>query len=273
MNFPDVLALWGAVPLYAAAALLYAVGFLADRRALGVVASRLLAANVLLHAAGLIGIGLRRGAWPPVSTGESLSEVALATALIYLYLELRAQQRGMGTFALALVLAFQLGAALRGPAQSVPNILLTHWYGPHVFANILAYASFAIGAFTSITYLLQYRQLRSGRPGRVFLRLPPLEVVDAMTYRATQIGVLFLTLGLALGLMLAHNAWGRAWSWDPKQCTTLTIWILYWLVLFLRRYRSWQGGRISAVTLTAFGAVVLSLFLLSTVFNTAHRFA
>jgi ABC-type transport system involved in cytochrome c biogenesis permease subunit len=179
----------------------------------------------------------------------------------------------MGTFALALVLAFQLGAALRGPAQTVPHILLTHWYGPHVFANILAYASFAIGAFTSITYLLQYRQLRSGRPGRVFLRLPPLEVVDAMTYRSTQIGVLFLTVGLGLGLVLAHNAWGRAWSWDPKQCTTLTIWILYWLVLFLRRYRSWQGGRISAVTLTAFGAVVLSLFLLSTVFNTAHRFA
>jgi ABC-type transport system involved in cytochrome c biogenesis permease subunit len=264
---------WGALPLYVAAGALYAVSFFSERRDLARRASLLVGVNILLHALGLLILGAQRGAWPPVSTGESLSEVALATAMIYLYLEVRTAQRGMGLFALVLVIAFQLGAAVRGAAHTVSPILHSPILAPHTFANILAFTSFTIGAFTSVTYLLQYRRLRSGRPGTLFTRLPPLEVVDTMTFRSTQAGMLFLTVGMVLGAILAHIKWGRAWSWDPKQCTTLTIWLLYALVLYLRRFRSWQGGRISAMTLTAFGAVVLSLFLVSTVIKSAHQFA
>jgi ABC-type transport system involved in cytochrome c biogenesis permease subunit len=103
-------------------------------------------------------------------------------------------------------------------------------------------------------------------------RLPALDVLDRMTRQATRAGLIWLTLGLLVGMILAQHAWGRAWSWDPKQCMTLLTWLLYGVALYLRRMRDWQGGRVATVNLVAFASVLGGMVVVYAFFESAHRF-
>lgn len=231
-----------------------------------------LASAIVLQVVGLTLYGMARGAMPPVSLGETLGVLATATAAIYLYVELRSRERGLGLFATSLIAVFSIASSLLGPARQVAPILEDVFFGPHAASIIIAFAAFTMSAFMSFAYLLQYRQLRSRRPGRLVRRLPPLQTLDWMTRQATRLGFFFLTMGLVLGAVLAQHAWGKAWSWDPKQCMTLLTWMLYGLAIGLRRLREWQGGRIATVNLIAFSSVIAGMALLYAVFDTAHRF-
>jgi len=266
------LAFPGVIPLYGIATVLYAFVFFGDRRSWGRWASTSLAAAGLIHVIGLMAFGFARGDAPPVSPGESLVTLANATALIYLYVEVRSGARGLGVFACALILVFQISGTVLGPAVEIPEILRGRNFGLHVGFNILAFASFTVGAFTALTYLLQYRQLRSTRPGVLMQRLPSLEALDNMSFRATQVGWVALTVGLVLAAHLAHEVWGQAWQWDPKQCLTLLTWMIYGTALYLRRFRYWQGGRLAALTLTGFATVLAALVIFHGLVETEHQF-
>ena len=171
-----------------------------------------------------------------------------------------------------IVVGLMVKASLIGPAREVEPILREVLFGPHATAIILAMSGFAISAVLSIAYLAQYRQLRGKNPGILLRRLPSLQGLDGMTRRATRIGFLFLTIGLVLGSLLAHRAWGEYWSWDPKQCMTLLTWILYGLALFLSRRRDWQGERVAAANLVAFSSVLVGVGLIAWLFESAHQF-
>ena len=43
------------------------------------------------------------------------------------------------------------------------------------------------------------------------------------------------------GAIWAERAWGRYWSWDPKETWSLVTWIIYAAYLHLRLRRGWEG--------------------------------
>lgn len=263
---------WGVVPFYGLALLLYAWAFFGDRPDRNRYASLVLGCTALVDLLTLIWFGKLRGEWPPVSPGESLVVLASTLALVYLYLELRTRATGLGLFATVIILAFQVTGAFLGPAYSVPEVLRGINFGPHVAFHITAYSAFTVAAFTALSYLLQYRQLRSLRPGPLLSRLPSLEQLDHMSHRATLIGWVFLSMGLVLSAKLAEQVWGRPWQWDPKQCTTLLTWMIFGLALFVRRFRAWQGGRMATMTLAGFVSILLAFFLFQGLLQSAHVF-
>ena len=272
MELGSILPFWGATALYGISLGLYVQWFRAGTVVLGQRASIALWIAALVHLTGLAFLGFGRGFGPPTALGESLSLTALSTALVYLYLEAKGNERGLGPLALVLVIGIMVKASLVGPAHEVEPLLREHLFGPHASAIILAMSGFAISAVLSVAYLAQYRQLRGKNPGLLLRRLPSLQGLDAMTRRATRLGLIFLTIGLVLGSLLAKQAWDEYWSWDPKQCMTLLTWILYTLALFLRRRRDWQGERVAVVNLVAFSSVVMGVVLISWFFDSAHRF-
>jgi len=272
MEIGQLLPFWGATALYGVSLGLYAHWFRVGAIEAGRRASIALWVAALVHLAGLAVLGLSRGFGPPTGVGESLSLVSLSTILIYLYLEARGNERGLAPFALVLVVGLMIKASLIGPAHQVEPLLREYFFGPHASAIILAMSGFTIGAVLSVAYLAQYRQLRGKNPGLLLRRLPSLQGLDAMTRRATRLGFIFLTLGLVLGSVLAHRAWGEYWSWDPKQCMTLLTWLLYGTAMLLRRRRDWQGERVAVVNLVAFSSVLLSVAMISWLFDSAHQF-
>ncbi|RKZ16906.1 hypothetical protein DRQ53_05015 [bacterium] len=272
MDLGQLASFWGATTLYGVALVSYLMWFRRGDERIGVWASSLLWLAVVAHGFGLAVLGLTRGFGPPTNLGETLSLVGLATALIYLYLEVQGKERGLAPFTLVVVLGMMIAASSIGPAFLVSPLLRQALFPPHASAIILAMAGFTTGAVLSVAYLLQDRELRHKRHGLLLRRLPSLQGLDAMLRRSTRTGWIFLTLAIAFGSVLWHDINGIYWEWDPKQCMTLTAWLLYAAALLLRRARGWHGARLARANLIAFSTVLLGMVLVNLLFDTAHRF-
>jgi cytochrome c-type biogenesis protein CcsB len=128
------------------------------------------------------------------------------------------------------------------------NLLLT----VHVATAVIAYGAFAVGFAAALLYLVQ-----SGGGRRL---LPKRELLDDLSYRATLIGFPFLTLTIVLGAIWADIAWGRYWSWDPKESASLVTWIVCLAYLHARSARGWRGQRAALLLTLVFAAALFTYF-------------
>ncbi len=87
----------------------------------------------------------------------------------------------------------------------------------HVPAATAAYSLFLINFVASLLYLWK--------------RSP---VADAWAIASAEVGVVFATVTLALGIIWARYAWGHWWAWDMRLTTFLVLWLLYVSYLVLR---------------------------------------
>jgi cytochrome c-type biogenesis protein CcsB len=172
----------------------------------------------------------------------------------YLYFERRYQQRALGLVALPVTLLLLLYATTI-PATAEPlvpalqnNLLLT----THVAVAIVAYGGFAVAFAAAVLYLIA-----SATGTR---RLPRLELLDEISYRAVVVGFPFLTLVIVLGAVWANVAWGRYWNWDPKETASLVTWLIYGAYLHARVVRGWRGSRAAWLLVGGFAATLFTYF-------------
>lgn len=204
-------------------------------------------------------IGADVGHIPVSNLYEVFVLFCLITAMMYLYYEARYQARQMGAFVL-LVISAAVGFILwytfdRGAHEIQPLVpaLKSWWMKLHVPANFVGYGAFSIAAMLGVAYLLAAR-------GFLASRLPSLEVLDDVMYKAIAIGFAFFTIATILGAMWAAEAWGGYWSWDPKETWSLIVWITYAVYLHLRFVKGWAGTRMAWWAILGF-AVTLFCFL------------
>lgn len=105
----------------------------------------------------------------------------------------------------------------------------------HVPAAITAYTLFTLNFLASIIYLWK--------------RSAP---VDAFAVAAAEVGVVFATATLALGMIWARYAWGHWWAWDMRLTTFLILWLLYISYLVLRRAAEAGTSPVLAAALAVF---------------------
>ncbi len=258
---------------YGAAAAAYLVRFLrgVERISRSARATLWAAATTSVALAALRGIA--EGHVPLSNVGEALSFFALCTVVVYAWLEARTGTQAMGIFIVGIAFAFQVAGSLafEGFAPFPPE-LRSHWFGVHVVGTLLAFSAFAIAAVLSTLYLLLYRELHAGRPGYIYRRIPSLEALDRMAARAVALGFALLTAGIVTGSLWAHKVWGTYWSWDPKQCSSLTIWLVYAAYMWARWRRSWSARRVAYFAMAGFVVLVFTFVVLDRVLHTAHRF-
>src|SRR4030088_3846582 len=94
---------------------------------------------------------------------------------------------------------------------------------------------------------------------------------DALAVVAAEVGVVFCTVVLGTGPILARPVWGIWWTWDVRLTTTLVLWLIYVSYLVLRRFSdSSQTPKLAAV-LAIFGALDVPLVYFSIwFFRTQH---
>ena len=142
--------------------------------------------------------------------------------------------------------------------------LKSNWLLIHVVTAFLGYAAFALAFGTAILYLIQERRPRPS--------LPPLPLLDSLIYRTTVLGFLLLTLGIATGAVWAETAWGRYWSWDPKETWSLITWFIYAALLHARHLKGWHGRRIAWLAVLGFMAVLFTYFGVSFLLSGLHSY-
>ena len=60
--------------------------------------------------------------------------------------------------------------------------------------------------------------------------------------------------------MWAETAWGKYWSWDPKEVASLVTWLIYAALLHARLLKGWQGRRIAWLAVLGFLAIIFTYF-------------
>lgn len=90
---------------------------------------------------------------------------------------------------------------------------------------------------------------------RLPLRLPDADVLDRWSYKSILVGLVLMTLVLITGSIWANYAWGRFWSWDPKENWALITLLTYAAYIHARLARGWSTR--STALFAVFGIVVV----------------
>jgi cytochrome c-type biogenesis protein CcsB len=163
-----------------------------------------------------------------------------------------------------LLLAYASLGGVDSRIKPLMPALKSNWLLVHVVTAFLGYAAFALAFGSAILYLIQDRRPRSS--------LPPLPALDRLIYRTTVLGFLLLTLGIFTGAVWAETAWGRYWSWDPKETWSLITWLIYAALLHARLLKGWRGRRIAWLAVLGFMAVLFTYLGVSFLLTGLHSY-
>ena len=122
----------------------------------------------------------------------------------------------------------------------------------HVFTAVIAYGAFTLGFIVSVLLLIQ----KNDR----FPSLPAADTLERIGYQSVLIGFPMMTLVIVLGAIWADIAWGKFWSWDPKETASLVTWLIYAGYLHARVLGKWRGRKCAVLLIAGFAAVIFTFF-------------
>ncbi|MPQ58639.1 c-type cytochrome biogenesis protein CcsB [Duganella sp. FT27W] len=263
--------LWMSV-MFCLSTLFYWIGFAGRSEAWSSLGTKLSWAAVVLGWTGMMVrwyesylIGADVGHIPVSNLYEVFILFALITSMFYLYFEDRYKTRQMGPFVLLIITA-AIGflfwyTTSRDAAEIQPLLpaLQSWWMKIHVPANFIGYGNFALAAMVAVAYLLK-------SSNRLVDRLPSLEVLDDVMYKAISAGFAFFTIATILGALWAAEAWGGYWSWDPKETWALIVWLNYAAWLHMRLMTGLRGRpaawwALVGLLVTTFAFLGVNMFL------------
>lgn len=258
--------------LFVFSTVFYWIGLLSRSGSGGAIGSRLCWAAVVLGFTGMMVrwfesylIGPDVGHIPVSNLYEVFILFAMITALFYLYYEQRYATRQLGAFVLLIIsaaVAFLLWYTVSRDAATIQPLvpaLQSWWMKIHVPANFIGYGTFALAAMVGTAYLLKSHGILADR-------LPSLEVLDDVMYKAISVGFAFFTVATILGALWAAEAWGGYWSWDPKETWALIVWLNYAAWLHLRLINGLRGKMAAwwalvGLLVTTFAFLGVNMFL------------
>ena len=189
----------------------------------------------------------------------------LITALFTVFYEEKYATRQVSAFIMLIISAavgFLLWYMSSRDAQEIQPLvpaLQSRWMKIHVPANFIGYGTFALAAMVGVAYLVKSK-------GVFVDRLPSLEVLDDIMYKAIAVGFAFFTIATILGALWAADAWGGYWSWDPKETWALIVWLNYAAWLHMRLMKGLRGQiaawwAVIGLLVTTFAFLGVNMFL------------
>lgn len=240
-------------------ALLYGVCFITGlfylifpRRGVGKALTRGMRITAVVHTF-LILFRTIEGMRPPFQTlYETLSWFAWSANITYLYVQSRWRDTYVPGF---IVAGISMAACLyslftRSPVMApIPPALQSPWYEVHVVAAFFSYAVFVVSFAVEVCYLTFRNNPAIGHTDEAFHR---------WTHRLVLLGFPFLTFAIFSGAAWANDAWGRYWSWDPKETWSLITWTVYALYLHTKAIGGWKDRPASALNVLGFVCMIMT---------------
>lgn len=166
------------------------------------------------------------------------------------------------TIALLLVVLLAISSTIASDLRPLMPALQSNWLHIHVATAIIAYGTFAVAFCLGVVYL-------SKSPSSAL----EMKQIDQCIYRLVVFGFTFLTLVIITGAVWAEQAWGKWWSWDPKETWSLVTWIVYAVYLHARNTREWRGRKTVWMVVIGFLVVLFTLFGVSVLLPGLHSYA
>ncbi len=206
----------------------------------------------------------------PVDTHETQTLLGLILALAFLVVYWRYKAVSLGIFLLPICFLLGLVPAFHpGEESTAFPMIHTGWIFLHVALLLAAYAALLLSLLASLLYLIQERRLKQKSP--TLPSLPSLETTDQIALKALLFGLPCMTAGLLIGSLIAQATVGPSYFRDPKILLAFAMWLVYVLMIFIRRHSGLRGRR--AVYLSSFVFLVVLAVWAANQFSSVHRFA
>lgn len=178
---------------------------------------------------------------------------------------------GYGTFAIAAMLAFAYLIKESASEARWWKLMPLWLLGATLVFEPLLFRREAIEG--GVSYWFMYFGISAFLVGgilmarrRIAARLPSLEVMDDVMYKAIAVGFAFFTIATILGALWAAEAWGGYWSWDPKETWALIVWLNYAAWLHMRLMKGLRGTvaawwALVGLVITTFAFLGVNIFL------------
>jgi HemX protein len=195
-----------ALVLYLGASGTLAASFAGGRGVAPRAGTAMTAGAVALHGAGLVAFAAQYAELPLVGLAPSLCTLAFLIALFHVALTLASDSRPLGLVLVPLIALLLASAMIIGIAPTADAVAFRGmWFSFHILLAFIGYAGLVIAFAAGLLYLLQFRELKDKRLGRVFRFFPALPVLDRLGRRGLQVGFPALTLALLIG-----------WAWTAR---------------------------------------------------------
>jgi ABC-type uncharacterized transport system permease subunit len=207
----------------------------------------------------------------PVGMHEVQSALSLLIATAFLVIIATYRTLSFGIFALPLAFLLTLPSAL-GPDQYTFSSPLVRggWIFIHVTALLAADAALIFSLLASLLYLVQERRLKDKHTPGFLTWLPPLDTMDRIAQNTLVLGFGCMTVGLFVGSFIAQEKVGAIYFLDPKVLLSFAMWVLYVVMLFVRRSTGLRGRR--AVYLSSMVFLLMLTVWAANLLSSVHRF-
>ncbi|MDO8461666.1 MAG: cytochrome c biogenesis protein CcsA [Deltaproteobacteria bacterium] len=247
----------GVMTFYLGATLVYLFQRIFSGRNLRQVAFRILLVGFILHTALLFYYLFQNGYPFFISANYGLHFVSWVMVLLFLLLANRFHLEAIAPLLIPTALIFYLISLFEREAYSLTaSVLKSPWALVHFLFMFLAIALFLLGFAIGVAFLLQESRLKGKKSP--FPRLPSLEVMDEMHSKASGVGFILLTIGIASGIGLLHQVRGIFFSGDSKQWGALVAWFLYLVFLNVRMQAGCRGRRAVLLSLLGLSVIILT---------------
>jgi ABC-type transport system involved in cytochrome c biogenesis permease subunit len=204
----------------------------------------------------------------PALTGTFESLVFYATFVCLVCLAYRLQTRlpflplvqfGATVIAAALLAVASSPLAPREVLAPIPA-LRSGWLALHVSFSFIGEAFFVASFVAALAFLATRDEEKK-------------LAYDRVVYTAIAVGYPIFTAGaIAFGAIWAEQAWGRWWSWDPKETWALVTWLVYTFYLHVRFIRKRRDALPSIVAVLGFLCTVFTFFGVNYLLSGLHSY-
>jgi ABC-type uncharacterized transport system permease subunit len=216
--------------------------------------------------------------WVPVGARETESLMGLLVAGLFFLVWWIYGAISFGIFALPVTFFMVFVPALGLVHYTFRSEgVRTSWLVAHIAALMAAYAALGFSLLASILYLVQERRLKAKMTAtedsrRVTLNwLPPLDTLERIAHGTLLFGFPCMTVGLVIGSVLVQETpLGAAYFLDPKVLASFGMWLVYVLLLFIRRTAGLRGRKAAYLSGAVF--VVMLAVWAANIFSRVHRF-
>jgi ABC-type uncharacterized transport system permease subunit len=207
----------------------------------------------------------------PVGMHEVQSTLGLLIVTAFVLIRWRYRTISFGVFALPLAFLLVLIPAIGPDKYTFPSPMVrSGWIFIHVTLLLAAYASLIFSLLASFFYLAQERRLKDKQAPGFLKWLPPLDTMDQIARTTLVFGFHCMTGGLLIGSLIAQEQVGPAYFLDPKVLLSFVMWVLYIVMLFVRRNAGLRGRR--AIYLSSAVFVAMLCVLAANLLSSVHRF-
>jgi cytochrome c-type biogenesis protein CcsB len=269
---------FGALILYLAGMLAFFAYFAYRQDGLRRIGLALVVPGTAVHLLAIVFRGLADSHYPLANMYEYSSMLALVAVLVFLAITVRYPVATLaGGPALFVVVALMgVGFALYQSPEPLVPALQSYWLKIHVTSMMVSSGVLVSSFVFAALYLVKDRSLspRSWLHGSAAaLRLPSLDTLDRLTFRAILLGFPIWTFGTMAGAIWGEHAWGRWWGWDPKETWAAITWMVYAIYLHAHSLRAWRGRRTALIATAGFISILVTLYAVNLWIVGLHSYA